>query len=340
MNGRCAGSTLDLLCAGLSFIDVNLAGLPQTGPVLGQELWTECYGVGPGGVANFALAAARLGAHVGLASVVGEDAMGRLFVSECEQVGIDCSHCVSVSGWSQPVTAALTWAGDRALVTGGCPPPVSLADHLVAHAPAARAVIAHVDADSRRWLEPLVRDGAKLVAQVGWDPSSAWDLDRLDVLDQSWAFLPNEAEALAYTRTDDVRAAARALAERVPVVVITRGGAGSHCLDATTGDEFDAAPLEVELVDATGAGDMFGAAFAVAIARGCAARDAVELATAVAGLGVARPGGASAAPTLAEALHALARRGTHPAVLENLRDALDPREDVHRHDHQGDQPCP
>lgn len=312
----------DLLCVGLSFVDVALAGLPPTGPVLGQELWTHQWAVGPGGVANYALTAARLGGCVALATVVGDDDLGRLFLARCRAEGIDCAPSVVAPGWAQPVTAALTWAGDRALVTGGTTPPVDVGARLVDEPPRARTAIVHLGERPTPWTGAFVHDGGRIVGQVGWDPTGRWELDALPGLGECWAFLPNECEALAYARCDDVRRAGRRLAERVGVVVITRGADGCLVFDAGSGGEvaLDAWPARV--CDATGAGDMFGAAFCVGVARGLDVADAADLATVVAGLGVERPGGASTAPGLADVMRALRSRPDWCGLAERVSAAL------------------
>ena len=89
----------------------------------------------------------------------------------------------------------------------------------------------------------------------------------LDQLADLHAFLPNSIEAMAYTRTDDPRAALIRLADAVPVVVVTCGGQGSIGIDSTTGEEEWVPSLPVNAVDATGAGDVFAAAFVLGSLR-------------------------------------------------------------------------
>ena len=50
---------LDLLLAGTVFFDLVFTGFPQQ-PRPGTEVWTEGMGSSPGGIANLAVAAARL----------------------------------------------------------------------------------------------------------------------------------------------------------------------------------------------------------------------------------------------------------------------------------------
>lgn len=292
--------SFDLLCVGLSFLDLTLS-LPDIGPQRGTEIWTQSWGFGPGGVANFAFTAARLGARTTLATVVEDGRLGALFVDHCADAGIDVSGCVPAPGWHQPVTAALTWGGDRALVTGGSAPTIDL-DHQLRNAlPDASAAITHLD-ESARWIHAARLQGTKVIGQVGWDTTGRWNLDGITGLDDCWAISPNEDEARRYTGLTDPTRAARALADRVGVAVVTLGAQGCVGADAATGQVITVAPLEVDVIDATGAGDMFGAAFAYAAGRGCSLSGALALATTVSGLGVTRPGGATTAPQLDEVL--------------------------------------
>src|SRR6266700_1920839 len=62
-----------------------------------------------------------------------------------------------------------------------------------------------------------------LFADTGLDQDEKWPPSVLDQLESFHAFLPNSVEAMAYTHTDDPHDALHALAERVPVAVVTCG---------------------------------------------------------------------------------------------------------------------
>jgi len=76
-----------------------------------------------------------------------------------------------------------------------------------------------------------------------------------------------------------------------PIVVLTRGGDGATVYEGR--DTFDVRALDVPVVDPTGAGDTFAAAFLLALGRGEDARDAARLATAAAAIAVQGTGGTS-----------------------------------------------
>jgi sugar/nucleoside kinase (ribokinase family) len=285
----------DVLLTGLLFYDLVLTGLGKP-PTPGEEIWTSGMGCGPGGIANLAVAAARFGLRTSLAAVFGDDFYGEYCRDVlCDQEGIDLSPSRTADGWPTPVTVSLAYGHDRALVTHGQEPPYSQ-DALMADPPEARTALVHLEAEPRQWLGKAVANGTQIYADVGWDPTQQWSRDLLDQLSLCHAFLPNETEAMAYTRTDSALAALGALSELVPVAVVTRGGHGAVAVDQTTGEFADVEALDVDLVDATGAGDVYGASFVAASLGGWPLAERLRFAVLAAGLSVGRPGGALAAP--------------------------------------------
>jgi sugar/nucleoside kinase (ribokinase family) len=290
---RTSSTDADVLVAGLLFFDAVFADLPH-GPVLGQEHWTPHFAWTPGGIANFAIAAARLGASTDVAAVVGDDELSGLCRAALAREGIGTALLRRAPGWSIPVSACMGYDGDRAIVTGGTAAPVPLPELLPAHG--GRVATLHVDETTADWVRTSASRGTRVFADVGWDATGSWDPALLDAVDGAYAFTPNDREAMAYTRTDDARTAARALAERVPLSVVTLGGDGVVAVDSSTGEEVVAPPVRVRAVDATGAGDVFCAALAVASLEDRPLRERIDFAALVAAITVSRPGGASTAP--------------------------------------------
>ncbi|MFJ2395626.1 carbohydrate kinase family protein [Streptomyces sp. NPDC087843] len=285
----------DVLLTGLLFYDLVLTGLGKP-PTPGEEIWTEGMGVSPGGIANLAVAASRYGLRTSLATVFGDDHYG----AYCHEVlagqeGIDLSLSRTADGWHTPVTVSLAHGDDRALVTHGQEPPYTQ-DELMGDPPAARTALVHLEAEPRAWLAKAAANGTRIYADVGWDPTQRWSRDLLDQLSLCHAFLPNEAEAMAYTRTDSAGAALGRLTELVPVAVVTRGGDGAMAVDQTTGEYAEVPALDIDVLDATGAGDVFGASFVAASLGGWPLEERLRFAVLAAGLSVRRHGGALAAP--------------------------------------------
>ncbi|MEH0473968.1 carbohydrate kinase family protein [Streptomyces sp. B21-097] len=297
----------EVLLTGLLFYDLVLTGLGGP-PTPGEEIWTAGMGCGPGGIANLAVAASRFGLRTCLATVFGDD----LYGAHCHEVlagqeGVDLSLSRTAPGWPTPVTVALalprpgprsnggTPVHDRALVTHGQEPPYPQ-DVLMGDPPEARTALVHLEAEPPGWLAKAAANGTQIYADVGWDPSGKWSADLLEQLSLCHAFLPNETEAMAYTRTDTAVAALGTLAELVPVAVVTRGAEGAIAVDQVTGEYAEVPALAVDVLDATGAGDVFGASFVAASLGGWPLAERLRFAVLAAGLSVGHHGGALAAP--------------------------------------------
>src|SRR5262249_28337592 len=91
------------------------------------------------------------------------------------------------------------------------------------------------------------------------DPDDTWEGGLRDALRYVDVFFPNHREAMKITRTNDLEAAIKQLAEWVPTVVVKMGKEGAM---AQRGKERVKAPaIKVDSVDAVGAGDSFDAGF-------------------------------------------------------------------------------
>jgi sugar/nucleoside kinase (ribokinase family) len=282
----------DVHVRGTVFLDIVMTGL-ESAPRLGTEVWTSGMGSCPGGIANMATAAARLGLRTSLAAAFSTDAYGEFcWQTLGEGEGVDLSSSRRVPDWHSPVTVSLAYGGDRAMVTHEHPAP----GPDPAEVPPSRAALVHLAAEPQPWVVQAREAGAMVFADVGWDASTQWSADVLTGLEHCHAFLPNHVEAMRYTRTDDPRAALSALAERVAVVVVTRGPAGALAVDASTGESADVPGLALEALDATGAGDVFGAAFLTGTLGGWPLADRLAFANLCAGLSVQQFGGSLSAP--------------------------------------------
>lgn len=191
-----------------------------------------------------------------------------------------------------PVTRDLT------LSVGALPP--SRARTSVLLSTALPAPVVESAADGAR------RAGATVVADLAGDPETAAAiLDRVDVA-------RGEAEEISELVGAPVRgfasatAAARRLLARGPSTVIVQAGEQGNVV--LTGErELHVSQALLELVDPTGGGDAFIAAFAVAHGRGQSLSAASRLAAAAAGHAVSQLGGR---PTFRDAAEHSSSAGT------------------------------
>jgi len=293
--GLTDGWDFDVLVSGMMFLDIVFTDLPRP-PSPGSEVWTGGMGSSPGGIANLAVATTRLGLRTSLAAAFGDDG----YAEWCRRVladqeGVDLSRSRTFEQWHTPVTVSMVYDGDRAMVTHGHPAPMSAAE-MIGTPPSTRAVVVYLYLEDEPWWKPEQQAGALVFAGVGWDPSGAWDRRVLDRLDGCYCFTLNEVEAQAYTRTATPEAALAALAELVPMAVVTRGSRGALAIDGESGERVEVPSLPVTAIDPTGAGDLFGASLVVGTLAGWPLEQRLRFSALCASLAVQQFGGALAAP--------------------------------------------
>jgi ribokinase len=304
----------DIVVAGGANFDYLVRGpkLPQPGETAPGDVFDEA----PGGKgANQAVAAARLGARVAFVGRIGADERGEAILARLREEGVDTRHAVRDAYSSTGVALVMVnQQGQKQILTApGANRQLTIADVLAA-APtiaAARVLLTQLEV-------PLecVMAAARLAhaagAKVVLDPAPPIALpdEFLPLVD---VVKPNaaEAEALTGVRVQDrdaARRAARRLLERgVGAVAVQAGEAGNLLVWPEA--ECWLPRIEVESVDATGAGDAFAAALAVALAEGRAWSEAGALASASAALATTVIGAQAGLPRRQAAEALLARVG-------------------------------
>ena len=279
---------------GTVFFDLVYSGLPAP-PRPGTEVQARHLGISPGGVANIAVALARLGLDVGLSAVFAEDAFGQYLWSALAYEGIDLRYSVQSRDWTTPVTTSIAYERERSLITYEAPPPVDIAA-VVPDGYRADAFVVSLANASAQVLDDLHRFAPVVFADVGWDvgeldPSRLADkLARVDV------FMPNAAEARAGTAAGDVEQAAAVLATSARLVVVKDGSSGAFAIDPVTRAGLRVPALPVEARDTTGAGDVFDAGFIYSSLAGWPLDQSMRFANLCAAESVKHEGGSLAAP--------------------------------------------
>ncbi len=292
----------DVFVWGTVFLDIIMTGLEAL-PDGGQEVWATGMGSCPGGIANLAVAARRLGLRTSLAAAFGDDAYGDFcWETLADEERVDLSRSRRFEGWHSPVTVSMAVARDRGMVSHGHAPPMD-ATTLIGDPPRSRAVMAELGPErpltgngEPTWVEKARAAGALVFADVGWDPSGRWPQEVLDQLSVCDAFLPNAVEAMAYTRTRTPNEALYVLADLVPLAVVTNGEEGALAIDSSTGEEAVVPALRVDALDPTGAGDVFGAAVVLGTVAGWPLSQRIGFAALCSALAVQHFGGSLAAP--------------------------------------------
>ncbi|MFZ5916670.1 MAG: carbohydrate kinase family protein [Chloroflexota bacterium] len=304
------GEQLDVVAQGLVAWDEmvwvsNLPGPEGAAVALRQEI------DGGGMAANFAVALARLGGRVGLIAALGGDTAGQQLREHLQGNGIDLAHCPVRP--AAGMTRTVMYIDPQATRTGVlyhldtilslrpeeinaaylAQAPVFFTDQTPPEAAVAAARLA------RRLGKTVVTD-----MQVGLDQSSGLGITAARVratLAYTDIFAPSRAGLTSLMQIDDVDQALEVACRRYPdkVVVVTLGAQGSVIGQGERRVVIPAYPVEV--IDTTGAGDVYHAAFVYAFClRGWTLEQAGHFASAAAALKCRQVGAQRGAPTLAE----------------------------------------
>ncbi len=267
---------VDVLCVGDPFLDLIFLGLPSM-PTLGEERLARRLKIVPGGMGNVAFALRQLGLDAAICAPIGRDLAGRILEELMAEFGVPWH---GRPGEATPVTVALPVDGDRALVTV-MPDPTVDAETLQQFT--ARAVV--VDLPSVPLL-PAMPASPRVYAVVG-DPEVAMLAGRLpESLDRVHAFVLNHREAVELTGLPAESAAAH-LASLGTTVVVTRGATGAIAVEPD-GRTVEVPARLANVADATGAGDLFVAAYIWADLAGHGLEERLRLATTYASLSLER----------------------------------------------------
>jgi ribokinase len=291
-----------ILVIGSSNTDLIIRAPRIPGPgetILGGRFTRAAGGKG----ANQAVAAARAGGAVPFVARVGRDADGDRALAGFTAAGIDVRHIVRDP--VSPSGVAFVLVGDDGenciTVASGANDRLSPADVRAASAAFRRAAVVLLQLET-----PLATVEAAIALATGAGvrivlnpaparPLPARLLRRIDLLTPN----ASEAEQLTGTVVTTERSAARAadalLARGVKHVVITMGSRGAFVAGRGIRQLIPGFP--VRAVDATGAGDVFNGALALALAQGTALLESVRFANAAAACSVTRPGAQPSAPT-------------------------------------------
>ena len=277
-----------LLAAGEAFEDLVFVGLERI-PAPGEEVRTDRFTTSIGGGAPItAVAAARLGLRVSLASGLSDSAARRLRAERVRVINL------RRAGEPHAVSAALSTTGERAFVTfDGVN--TRLEPRLARVLSSARATHVHLAFYPRQcaaWaarVERLRGRGITTSWDFGWNDALARDRDLAVLIDALDIVFVNEREAALYGRDDSAF-----WRQRRSLVVIKRGADGSRAI-AADGEHAAPAP-RVTPVDTTGAGDAFNAGFLVRWLEGGALSDCLRAGNRVGAASTLKAGGIDALP--------------------------------------------
>ncbi len=290
-------------------------------PAAGETLEGDAFQEAPGGKgANQSVAAARLGARAAFVGRVGAERHGDELVERLRREGVDVSHVVRDPGAETGVALIHVDSHGRKsiLVHPGANQRMTIEDVRAAAGTIERAAVVLAQLEvPLRCVEEAFRIARRAGARVLLDPAPARRLpERLLRLVDLVRPNASEAEVITGVAVRDRRsaaAAAQVLIQRgVRGVAMEAGDEGNLVL--TSDEEVWLERIPVQSVDATGAGDAFVAALAVAFAERLPVAQAARLANAASAFATTRLGAQAGLPTRAE-LRELLEREPEPEEI-------------------------
>jgi sulfofructose kinase len=255
-----------------------------------------------GGIAaNAARAVARLGGEAALVSRVGDDLPGRAVRADLAAEGIDTSALHALAGARTSLSAVIIDPSGERMLVNDTDPRVLRGLEGVPAGTASFEGAGAVLADTR-WA-----DGARLAMAAARERGvpGVLDFDRVpdhggtaDLLALASHVVFGRQGLAAFAGTEDVGAGlrfARDVTGPAAWLAVTAGAEGAYRLDEA-GDVRHLPGFAVRAVDTLGAGDIFHAAFALALAEGRPEAEAARFGNAAAALKCTRPGGGAGAP--------------------------------------------
>ena len=284
-----------VLCVGLAGQDFifsveNLHSSPE------KYRAREMIAAGGGLAATAAVAAARLGAQVSLATRLGDDWLAEHILQELASYGVNCTLSRRFPGLRSSVSAVLvTPTGERLIINYSDDRIPDDPSWLPPLPPATRAVHGDMrwEAGSRRYLSEAREAGIPGVLDVDRAPQ-----DQALIGFASHAAFSTQAVTELLGTHDPAEAVTRLARQHGTWIAVTDGGRGTWF--GAGGNVSHQPAFPVRPVDTLGAGDVFHGALTLALGEGRSEAEAVRFASAAAALKCLRFGGRVGAPTRAD----------------------------------------
>lgn len=287
------------IITGLGYCSMDHLCLVPRIPVDDKVQVSQILEQGGGPAATAIVTAARLGSKTSLVSAIGSDQRGEIILEGLAREGVDTSNIKVRLGSESPV--AFCWiqegCGKRSIAwSHGSVSPL-LAEE-VNTAIIRESGLLHLDGHHT--------EAAIKAAQVARKAGTIVMLDAgtivpgiEELLDLADIIIASERFAHKYTGANDPEIALKKLyGTNTKFSGVTLGVSGSIGFDSKTIIRQPA--MKVDVVDTTGAGDVFHGAFAYKYVNGGKWRDCLRFATAVSALKCTKLGGRSGIPTLTE----------------------------------------
>ncbi|MFT6139288.1 MAG: sulfofructose kinase [Psychromonas sp.] len=285
---------MTIACVGITVLDrvFRIPYLPESG---GKFVATDYFEIGGGPAATAAVAVKKLNHSVQFIGRVGDDSVAATMLAEFNEYGVGCNNIIQIANASSAFSAVLVDdQGERMIINYQ---DKSLSRDITPLNNVDFSTFSTILCDVR-WTEgaQYALEQARLhnipsVLDADITPDS---IDDLVLLADHIAF--SEVGLANFTGTSSLEEGLRIAATKTKGrVYVTVGSKGCYWLESGTIKH--QAGVLVDVVDTTGAGDVFHGAFAVAVAEKMDTREAVIFSNNVAALKCTKLGGRDGIPT-------------------------------------------
>ncbi|MCA9862504.1 MAG: hypothetical protein KC432_05775 [Thermomicrobiales bacterium] len=265
---------------------------------------------GGGPVAQALVTLVRLGATAGFVGRVGDDDAGALIRTGLAEEGVEVTHLQTAPGARSLQSMILVdkTTGKRSICAfRGTAGEIELDAQTRNYLCSGRFL--HLDGHSVGSAVIAARQATRSGVRVCLDAGAGTDPGYLlPLIRETQVLIAAEQFTVAASPNDTVVAGARRLMALGPeIVVVTQGERGSSTYTAST--EFSTAPFPVDVIDTTGAGDVFHGAYLYGLLQGWDLASTAAFAGATAALKCTQLGGRAAIPRLPAVLAFMAAQG-------------------------------
>jgi ribokinase len=235
-----------------------------------------------GNAANAAIAGVRLNGKTAFWTMLGDDEVADMEIKYFEEQGVDSRYIRKTAGTKSNRSTVISVEGERTILVYhdhrkyDLPHdlPTSKWVYLTSMAEGSESVFGEL-------AEYLEKSGAKLAFQPGTFQLRLGPVMAKPILGSTEYIIMNKEEAQLYTglETDSIPHLIEALHDMGPkIVVVTDGTAGSYASDGKDKWFLGVRP-DIPRIEATGAGDAYASAFAIALMNGHPVSEAMRWGT-------------------------------------------------------------
>lgn len=271
-------------------------------PALGETIEGQAFHFLQGGKgANQAIAAAKLGNKVAMIGCVGQAAFGALAVKNFEKYGVNHTHVYRVADYTGVACVTIQQSKKR--------------DNSIISVPGANRRITKDMIDQAK---PIIKKAKIVLLQLEipleiveyvieycYDNKvpvilnpSPYQTIKQEIIQKLTFIIPNEIEVHQMFTSHSIELSC---AQYPNKVIVTRGSMGAVFHDRMELKIVDG--IKVPLVDTTGAGDVFLAAFASEYIKSKQIEESIKFANICAGMSVMKIGAQESSPTIEEVLY-------------------------------------